>query len=276
LAERKTVTEGSGSKRIDEELVCADSLAHCLKERCGSRVVSVKREEHDPPDFWFTIDGEEYAVEVRSIVTEQDYHERCKRLAQTICDSSRARGSLTGTYVLLIRRHPELPKATSADWRSLITQATLFIDATQCADGTDEVHLLEDDEGSLAIHKISGQGATLRTRRLDTPRWEGEIEDELRELIATAVDKKRRKLERKGVPARCPRIMLLLYDAFNYGDVEAAQKALLAVDGYDWYHSVFWAGSFTDRPNELCADQPGREGTFLYSANGKWWGHHAP
>jgi hypothetical protein len=239
-------------------------------------MVSVKREEHDPPDFWFTIDGEKYAVEVTSIVIEEGYDALCRRLAQTIGEWSRAQERLAGKYVLMIRRHPRLPKATSADWRGLITQATLFIDATQDADTTEEAPLLEDGGGYLGIQKISREGAAVGTCRFDAVRWESEAQDELRQLIATAVNEKRRKLEKKGVPALCPRIMLLLYDAYACCDVEVAQRGLLTVDGYEWYHSVFWAASFTDRPNELCPDQPGREGTFLYSANRKWWGHHVP
>jgi hypothetical protein len=271
LAQSKDMTRCQRPKHIDEESASARSLAHCLKERCGCRKVGFKAEEHDPPDFWFTIDGEVYAAEVTRIVTEKAYQAFCKRLAQSIRGSSPARGTLGGTYVLLIRRRPRLPKATSADWRALIKQATDFIEATREADAADEARLLEDDKGYLGIRKTSAHGAAVGEWRADAPRWEGEVQDELNQLIAAAVTEKRKKLEKKGVPARCPRIMLLLYDEYNYGDVEDAQKALLTVDGYDWYHSVFWAASSTDRTNELSPANPGRVGTFLYSVNGNWW-----
>ena len=102
-------------------------------------------------------------------------------------------------------------------------------------------------------------------------KFEGQTQDELYQLMQKAVSQKREKLEKKGVPSQCPQAILLFYDAHRYGDTEDAQRALLRVDGYDWFHSVFWAASFTNRPNELSPDEPGRKGIFLYSSNGDWW-----
>jgi hypothetical protein len=55
------------TKRIDEEIVCADSFACHLKQKCGCNRVEIQRETDDPPDFWLTIDGIRFAVEVTSI-----------------------------------------------------------------------------------------------------------------------------------------------------------------------------------------------------------------
>ncbi len=49
------------------------------------------------------------------------------------------------------------------------------------------------------------------------------------------------KLENKGVPEHCGDVILLLYDAYGYGEAEDARKALLKAHDYDWFHSVFWA-----------------------------------
>ena len=57
-------------------------------------------------------------------------------------------------------------------------------------------------------------------------KWEGEVQDELAELIQKAVRTKREKLERKGVPQRCRDSILLLYDAHGFGDPEDAKLAL--------------------------------------------------
>jgi hypothetical protein len=103
-------------------------------------------------------------------------------------------------------------------------------------------------------------------------KWEGEAQDEVAELIQGAVSSKRSKLEKKGVPQQCRDIILLLYDAYGYGDAEDAKIALRNVHGYDWFHSVFWAASFTDRPNQLYPDQPGRVGFFLYTKEDGWKG----
>ncbi|MGA2275020.1 MAG: hypothetical protein ABSH00_15805 [Bryobacteraceae bacterium] len=101
-------------------------------------------------------------------------------------------------------------------------------------------------------------------------KWEGEAQDELTALMQHAVSCKRSKLEQKGVPEQCRDIILLLYDAYGYGDAGDAGKALLRVRGYDWFHSVFWAESFTDRHNELYPHEPGRTGRFLCTKEGQW------
>ena len=63
---------------------------------------------------------------------------------------------------------------------------------------------------------------------------------------------------------------LLLYDAYGYGSLETAMRAALDVKGYEWLHSIFWAASFSDRPNVMYPDSPGRAGCFLYSKSEGW------
>ena len=106
-------------------------------------------------------------------------------------------------------------------------------------------------------------------------KWEGEVQDELAGLIQDRVRTKREKLEKKGVPHP---IILLLYDAYAFGDAEDAKIALQKVHGYDWFHSIFWAEvgwrgpSGKDPPNELYPDKPGRIGFFLYTKEDRWRG----
>jgi hypothetical protein len=105
------------------------------------------------------------------------------------------------------------------------------------------------------------------------------IVDEKSGLIQNAVSSKRSKLEKNGVPQQCGDIILVLYDAYGYGDTEDAQIALRNVSGYDWFHSIFWAAApFLDptagtpqvRPNELYPQEPGRVGSFLYTIEDRW------
>lgn len=101
-------------------------------------------------------------------------------------------------------------------------------------------------------------------------KWEGEVQDEITGLIQNAVLVKKAKLEKKGVPRQCIGIILLLYDVYGFGDAEDAQTALRKVHGHDWFHSVFWAASFTNRPNGLYPNEPGRMGSFLYTKEARW------
>jgi hypothetical protein len=108
------------------------------------------------------------------------------------------------------------------------------------------------------------------TQRPAGSKWEGEAQDELAGLIQKAVSRKRSTLEKSGLPQQCRDIILLLYDAYMYGSPEDAKVALRRVLGYDWFHSVFWAASFADRPNELYPREPGRLGLFLYTKEDRW------
>ena len=203
------------TKRIDEEIVCADSLAYHLEQKCGCNRVEIQRETDDPPDFWLTIDGIRFAVEVTSIVTGQGYRANSLNLKQAISESAAQGNLLRGTYSLTLMRHPEIPGRNSRQWAQLVVSATSFIGNTRDADATPESLLVKDTEGSLAIKKISGNGAAIGLLGPVEVKWEAEVGDELRQLIQRAVDKKREKLLKKGVPAQCPRSLLLLYDAYR-------------------------------------------------------------
>ncbi len=100
--------------RIDEELVCIDSLVQYLQAIYGARGVQAEREENDPPDYWVTISGEKYAVEVTSIATYEDYRVRCRKLAEEIEKVSGSNSWLSGNYALSVVCHPlgrpDIPK----------------------------------------------------------------------------------------------------------------------------------------------------------------------
>ena len=258
------------AKRIDEEQVCVNALVHYLKHICGHREVQAYPELDDPPDFWLHVDGKRFAAEITSIVTDQGYLAHCKKIKQSIQEKAQETGSLNGTYALIIERNPKLPKRTSSDWRGLVDMAVSFIAATKGASSTEISYLQKDSNGRLGIQKTSVGRTAVGLVGFPKMEWEGEVQEELASLIQDAVVIKRSKLEKKSVPQQCPHSILLLYDAYGYADTEDARIALGKVQGYDWFHSVFWAASFTDRTNELYPEQPGRAGSFLYTKEDRW------
>ena len=267
----ETVTKADHSKRIDEELVCVDSLAHDLRQRCGCREIQVQREENDPPDFWVDVDGQRYAAEVTSITTRQAYQATCRALKEAVGNAARNQGCLNGIYALLMRRKPDLPRRASADWRSLVAKAVSFVQGTASEESTEESLLLANRQGRLSIRKMGAAGTAVGLLGATEAKWQGNIREELQELMQEAVTTKRVKLEKKGVPAQCPEIFLVFYDAYGFGEPDDPQHALLETTGYRWFHSVFWAASFANRDNALFPDSPGRFGKFLYSRRVDWW-----
>lgn len=260
----------AGDHRIDEELVCVDSLKHVLCARCGCKHVDIQREQHDPPDFTVTIDGEAFPTEVRSVVSGQHYHAQCDEFAQVIWDSAKGLGLLSGKYAFAVSRMPRIPKPTSRQGRKLLEDALAYIDATKQEAESAEVLLLNDQGGKISIVKLSPTGSAVGLVQMVPALWENEVRDELAALIQQCVDTKRRKLGKAGVsPGRA---LLLLYDAFCYAAPQTAIAALEKVEGYNWFHSVFWAASFLSRTNATYPTEPGRKGLFLFSTKREWNG----
>jgi len=71
-------------ERIDEERVCIDSLVRYIRKLPGCSDVSFREESDDPPDFWLSVAGRDFAVEVTAITTSADYHNRTRELLQAV------------------------------------------------------------------------------------------------------------------------------------------------------------------------------------------------
>ena len=256
------------NRRIDEELVSVDSLKHVLCTRCGCRKAYLHREQHDPPDFTVTIDGEPFPTEVTSIVSRQQYHAQCGEFAKAIRDRADSLGILSGKYAFIVSRLPCIPKPTSKNGRQLLDAAVAYVDVTRQQGVSPGVQLAQDGSGKISIEKVSASGSTVGILRIAPAMWEGDIQKQLATLIQRAVDDKKRKLQDAGIGLQ--RALLLLYDAFGYAEPQDTVAAMQQVNGYDWFHSIFWTASFFDRKNTTCLEEPGREGFFLFSNNPSW------
>jgi len=266
----ETMTKRRASGRINEEYVCIDSFIQHVSEIDSRQEITVREEPNDPPDFWVTIAGVEYAVEVTSIVTDYGYDALCDKLAKDIRSEPETNNGMKGTYGLTVMRRPDIPRRATADWKTLVsTAATKTQEMSNALCGAESC-LLRDINGYLEIQKMSDHGAEIRLCRMPAMKWEGEVQEELTQLFKDAIDRKLVALEKKGVLHQCSNIILLFYDAYDYGDVEDVRQAFLNVQGYDWLHSIFMAMSFSDGPNTSYPNAPGRRGVFLYSRNGKW------
>ena len=256
--------------KIDEELVCADSFVHCLKKSIGHQQVEAQPEKDDPPDFWFIVDGKKYSAEITSIVKREDYHAHCRRFERAVQMTAKGDEIIKGTYSIIINKEPKLPKKTSREWHNLICKVCFFIQNSKTLNHTETEYLYKDAQGKLGIRKIDPVGASVGLLGLMGVKSEGQVQEEMTHLIHSRIRSKTKKLKKKGIPEVCSDIILIFYDAYGFGDIEDARQVLLRVDGYDWFHSVFWVASFTDRPNELWPECPGRYGNFLYSRERAW------
>ena len=265
------VTKKRASGRINEEHVCIDSFVQRLREIDSRQEIAVSEvpKGKDPPDFWVTIAGTRYAVEVTSIVKDYDYEVLCKKFFDDIRSEFATSNIIKGTYSLSVTKHPKIPKKGTSGWKTLIsTIATNIQDMSNSPSGI-EYNILEDKNGKVIIRKFFDQGAKIFCS-MGGAKFGGEIKEELSLLIKERIEAKRERLEKKGVLDQCVNIILLFYDAYGYGEIEDLRKAFLNVKGYKWLQSIFIAFSFSSTANILYPNSPGRKGAFLYSKNEHW------
>lgn len=251
-----------------EEYICFDSFVQYLREIDNRQKITYRKESKDPPDFWVTIEGITYAVEVTSIGIDHDYDALCKKLVKDIRSECVKSNDFKGKYALCVMRRPNISKAGSAEWRTLVLAATTKIREMSNVSYGVKSCLLKDANGYLEIEKWFDQGAEIGLFIMKVMKWEGEVQEELSRLIKKRIETKHERL--KDVLSRCSNIILLIYDAFGYGEIEDIQKAFLNFQGYEWLHSIYLAMSFSDIPNKLYTNIPGRKGVFLYSKNKQW------
>jgi hypothetical protein len=259
------------SGRINEEYVSFDSFYQYLKAINNNQEITYFEETDDPPDYWVMISGTKYAVEITSIVKDYGTEVLYSRFLDNIKSEFAPDNNIKGTYVLYIKGKPKIPTKKSLDWNMLISAiATKIQDMSNYPKGTTD--LLLNKTGKIVISKVSNEGAKI-VPSITGAKWNGEIQEELAQIIQKLINDKRQKLINKDVLQKCKNIILLLYDAYGYSDIENIRKAFLKVHDYEWLHSIFVALAHSNTSNILYPESPGRKGIFLYSKNGIWYKH---
>ena len=252
--------EKSKNRKIDEEKVCIDCLINHLRSHSNLPSIIIESEIDDPPDFWLSINDVRYAAEVTSIVKNQGYKAFCGNLEQSIRKEAERLNFLKGNYILIIKGSPRIIGRKN----EIVIQALHVISSSK----TPQIsNLFEDEFGSIEIKRSQEPGYGIGLLQSVGLKWEGEVREEIGILMKEAISKKEIKLKNKGIKEK---IILLFYDAYGFGEIQDDRDAMKDIDGYEWLHSIFWASSFTDRPNELFPNEPGREGVFLYTKEKSW------
>ena len=257
----------SRADKIDEECVCIDSLVQRIRQLDGSTTVIVQREKSDPPDFWLSLSDRRLAVEVTSIVSDYGYPALCSALHSSVKGQC---SGIAGTYAIEVFRRPSIPKNGSNQWKALVAEAVTSLRAMSGSPSTNPVVLLREREGRLTLSKWGDAGSGVGLLRVPEAKFEGDAQKELSSLIGVAIAKKFEKCTKKGLGNVCDGVVLALYDAYGFGDIDTVRQALSQLQGYEWLHSIYWTSSFSDCRNMLYPDSPGRSGEFLYSKEEKW------
>lgn len=214
-------------------------------------VVSSEVCTSDPPDYWFCVDGERYAVEVTRLEQERNapggkLHSRIgdntslARWAAALEAKSKEAGVLSGRYLISFRGNVEsftLPLRQTAE-----RQILDFIGTTS----SDDVHAPMDyspnDRVYLVVHKMGPGEGSLGLAGLATG-WSADIEQNALNALQDSILTKRAKMQ--NVPGPC---VLVLLNGYWLAGPQTYSRALARIQ------DEFFAGIYLihdDRCNVL-------------------------
>jgi hypothetical protein len=204
--------------RIDEEAVCIDSLVQRLTTINSDLAITVERvlPGDDPPDYWLSASGQKFAVEITAITTGQGYQAQCAKFHEDVRARCESCGTPSGRYLMSFMRKPHLPSPRkTGHWNQLVDTCAATILSLATAPAGTETCMIGDSDGYISLRKVSDEGAKVYFNATPMPKWEGEVQTELSQLVANAVRTKRDKIQNRGVLAKCPDVILALYDAYG-------------------------------------------------------------
>ncbi|HBE71076.1 MAG TPA: hypothetical protein DDW52_23260 [Planctomycetaceae bacterium] len=259
------------NNRIDEELVCIDSLHHVLERELGLAVGAPTRVEpgEDPPDFWLQIAETDTPVEITSITQRAAFNHHARQMAKTLKERALDADILHGTYVLKFRRFPPIPHPRRKRDRRIYDSAMDFISRTANLNAGVELDIFDEHSGHIVLTKLSPSGATV-AEMLTHTEWEGESQEKIRDLISVAAKSKIEKLGKNGHSSKS--VILALYDAYAFVEFDSIVECTAELECLNAFGAVYWASAFADRENFTYPDQPGRDGGFIASSIEEWRG----
>ncbi len=217
------------------------------------QIVVEPQSPNDPPDFWITISGIKYPVEVTRIMLESElaYPALCSTLIDDVLSKA---GNFKGTYMLSVNGEPDFGKRNDDRWRKLVSK---IVSAVLSEEPNWEYSPREYRGGYFLLSRTDEQGQCIEygVNRLVKCR-------ELPKLLTNAISEKCRKLGKIGLADSSSNPILLFYDDV-YANIDSYNKAFAEIQGYEWVHSIFLVSSHLD-------DAQRRLTTFLYSKNKNW------
>ncbi|MFQ6083168.1 MAG: hypothetical protein ACE5WD_07410 [Candidatus Aminicenantia bacterium] len=225
----------------DEEF-CQSALIEFLRSQ-GHSVVT--RPGDEPPDFYITLDGTEFAVEITTlselipspktsklqpILTA---HMTLYRFVSEIETFTLQKEILNGTYLVSIDLNKPIPNFNKIK-SNLIKAIEEFISETRQEESTPYFQLFRKGKVRMECKKLSGDGARITHMITHGAKWHDEICKHARLILQRAIDDKRNKLLHEPRPK-----MLLLLNRYLFASIKDFQEALLLCSGCEFFHSIY-------------------------------------
>lgn len=223
--------------RQDEER-CKNAFDRFLGLRYQSNDISWS-DGDEPPDYYLDLCGARYVVEVTSILEKTTLNHKnidhikidnsIKRFIEEIQKDATEKGILKGAYIVRYKPIGDFGEKQQA----IASRIKDYLQHTQNASSA----LAEDiaGEGHLRwyIYKLQSDKSYL-SRTTGDAKWKGEAEDELCNLLNTALEAKIKKLKTISLPK-----ILLLHDRFVWIDADEWRHQMAKLGYVDKFHTIF-------------------------------------
>lgn len=196
-------------------------------------------QQFEPPDYYLTIEGNRYAVEVTGITDKIDlngetYESLCvsnslHRFVDEIEKEAKSKGILAGTYVIGL--------SPLSDFRVRREEIRLklleYIEITQNMRKAKSEKVVDNGFERINIEKLDISENTIEPVMSYTPKWKGESIEELRYALNHSLNIKSQKLSKIYDP-----IILIFLDSFIYLDVPDWENIIEQLEISSKFHTI--------------------------------------
>ncbi len=234
-------------KREDEELsrIKFDNYLKRLLPVNNIEWQEVKQRD-EPPDYYLFLSGEKYAVEVTSLMENIDWgylnlpitaiRSFLSNFAKEVEKDAKEGGFLNGSYNVFFKK----PIKDFRNTKDNIKQGILdYVRKTKGLDTSPEsVIFINGTDQEFNIEKISIASNHIHMPAPVRAKWEGEIEDQLCDLIQERLSEKTDKLRHISSPK-----IILLLDRYVFADNSMYIKCIPELRFGDFYAVFIVQGS---------------------------------
>jgi hypothetical protein len=199
----------------------------------------------DPPDYYVDIGGLKLAIEVTTIMESVCIEGRTLpsvtvtdslwRIVEEAEKEAKNQGILHGVYTVHFRSHiSNMRKKRPIIIRSILSY---ILQTQSVATAPEEVFEL-DDTYLCAVEKLEDGANMIAPTGPDDAKWEGEIREQVCELLQARINEKVYKLRNCTLPKA-----LLLYDAYHLAEPEMYQVCLSKIAAATAFQTIFITNS---------------------------------
>lgn len=191
------------------------------------------------PDYYLTLCGTKFAVEVTSILEKVTLGNKIidhikidisvKRLIDDIKKDAIEKGIIKGAYIVRYKPIKDLGKQKQA----IATRIMDYLKRTQNVSSAPAEDIVGEGHLRWYIWKVHSEKSYL-TRTTEDAKWEGEAANELCNLLNKAFETKAKKLEIISLPK-----ILLIHGRFAWIDADQWRQYLTKLSYVDNFHTIF-------------------------------------